>query len=148
MLKVVSLFSGCGGCDQGLVGGFYYNQTYYDRLPFEIVYALDIDQKALNTHKLNFECKNVICGNICDIPSEQIPDHDVLVGGFPCQSFSTVNPTKDPFDDRANLYKQMVRIAKDKQPKVIIAENVKGLMTLHKGSIFMRVRNAFEDACS
>ena len=146
MLKVVSLFSGCGGCDQGLVGGFYYNQTYYGRLPFEIVYALDIDQKALNTHKLNFECKNVICGNICDIPSEQIPDHDVLVGGFPCQSFSTVNPTKDPFDDRANLYKQMVRIAKDKQPKVIIAENVKGLMTLHKGSIFMRVRNAFEDA--
>ena len=69
-----------------------------------------------------------------------------MVGGFPCQSFSTVNPTKDPFDDRANLYKQMVRIAKDKQPKVIIAENVKGLMTLHKGQIFKRVKEAFEDA--
>ena len=146
MLKVVSLFSGCGGCDQGLVGGFDYNQTHYDRLPFKIVYALDIDQKALNTHKLNFECDNMVCGNICDIPSEQIPDHDILVGGFPCQSFSTVNPTKDPFDDRANLYKQMVRIAKDKQPKVIIAENVKGLMTLHKGSIFKRVRESFEEA--
>ena len=75
-----------------------------------------------------------------------IPDHDVLVGGFPCQSFSTVNPTKDPFDDRANLYKQMVRIAKDKQPKVIIAENVKGLFTLHKGKIFQRVKEAFEEA--
>lgn len=146
MLKVVSLFSGCGGCDQGLIGGFDYNQKHYDRLPFEIVYALDIDQKALNTHKLNFECENVVCGDICDIPSEQIPDHDLLVGGFPCQSFSTVNPTKDPFDDRANLYKQMARIAKDKQPKVIIAENVKGLMTLHKGVIFKRVREAFEDA--
>ncbi len=146
MLKVVSLFSGCGGCDQGLLGGFVFNQIYYERLPFEIVYALDIDQKALNTHKLNFECANVVCGNICDIPSEQIPDHDVLVGGFPCQSFSTVNPTKDPFDDRANLYKQMVRIAKDKKPKVIIAENVKGLMTLHKGAIFKRVREAFEEA--
>ena len=146
MLKVVSLFSGCGGCDQGLIGGFDYNQKHYDRLPFEIVYALDIDQKALNTHKLNFECENVVCGDICDIPSEQIPDHDLLVGGFPCQSFSTVNPTKDPFDDRANLYKQMARIAKDKQPKVIIAENVKGLMTLHKGVMFKRVREAFEDA--
>lgn len=146
MLKVVSLFSGCGGCDQGLVGGFDYNQTHYECLPFEIVYALDIDQKALNTHKLNIECENVVCGNICDIPSGQIPEHDVLVGGFPCQSFSTVNPTKDPFDDRANLYKQMVRIAKDKQPKVIIAENVKGLMTLHKGAIFKKVREAFEDA--
>ena len=115
-------------------------------MPFELVYASDIDQKALNTHRLNFDCGQVVCGNICDIPSEEIPNHDVLVGGFPCQSFSTVNPTKDPFDDRANLYKQMVRIAKDKQPKVIIAENVKGLMTLHKGEIFRRVREAFEDA--
>ena len=53
---------------------------------------------------------------------------------------------EDPFDDRANLYKQMVRIAKDKQPKVIIAENVKGLMTLHKGQIFQKVKTAFEEA--
>lgn len=146
MLKVVSLFSGCGGCDQGIIGDFDFNNHHYDRLPFELIYASDIDQKALNTHKLNFDCEQVVCGNICDIPSEEIPDHDVLVGGFPCQSFSTVNPTKDPFDDRANLYKQMVRIAKDKQPKVVIAENVKGLMTLHKGEIFKRVREAFEDA--
>lgn len=146
MQRVVSLFSGCGGCDLGLIGGFDFNQTHYDRLPFEIIYALDIDQKALNTHELNFKCENLVCGNICDIPSKDIPDHDVLVGGFPCQSFSTVNPTKNPFDDRANLYKQMVRIAKDKQPKVIIAENVKGLMTLHKGTIFKQVREAFEDA--
>lgn len=146
MYRVVSLFSGCGGCDQGIVGGFTFNNREYDRLPFELVYASDIDQKALNTHKLNFECPNIVCGDICEIPSDQIPDHDVLIGGFPCQSFSTVNPTKDPFDDRANLYKQMVRIAKDKQPMAFIAENVKGLMTLHNGSIFKRVREAFEDA--
>ena len=140
------MFSGCGGCDQGIVGGFTFNNREYDRLPFELVYASDIDQKALNTHKLNFECPNIVCGDICEIPSDQIPDHDILIGGFPCQSFSTVNPTKDPFDDRANLYKQMVRIAKDKQPMAFIAENVKGLMTLHNGSIFKRVREAFEDA--
>ena len=146
MYKVVSLFTGCGGCDQGLVGGFVFNQLEYTKLPFELVYALDIDQKALDTHRLNFSCGNLVCGDICDIPSTKIPEHDVLVGGFPCQSFSTVNPTKDPFDDRANLYKQMVRIAKDKQPKVFIAENVKGLLTLHKGQIFKRVCSAFEDA--
>lgn len=146
MYKVVSLFAGCGGCDQGIIGDFKFNGQHYDKLPFKLVYALDIDQKALNTHKLNFEGAEVVCGDICDIPSEQIPDHDVLVGGFPCQSFSTVNPTKDPFDDRANLYKQMVRIAKEKQPKVVIAENVKGLMTLHKGQIFKSVKEAFEDA--
>lgn len=146
MWKVVSLFAGCGGCDLGLVGNFTFNNVHYDKLPFELIYALDIDQKALDTHEKNFECAKVVCGDICDIDSDQIPNHDILVGGFPCQSFSTVNPTKDPFDDRANLYKQMARIVKDKQPKVFIAENVKGLMTLHKGAIFNRVRDAFEDA--
>ena len=146
MYNAVSLFSGCGGCDQGLLGDFTFNNEYYSRLPFNLSFASDIDQKALNTHKLNFSCSNVVCGDICNIPSEEIPDHDILIGGFPCQSFSTANPTKDPFDDRANLYKQMVRIAADKQPKVIIAENVKGLMTLHKGQIFKRVRESFEEA--
>lgn len=146
MYKVVSLFSGCGGADCGLLGGFEFNKKQYKKLPFKLVYATDIDPKALATHKLNFKCDNVICGDICDTPSSSIPDHDILVGGFPCQSFSTVNPTKDPFDDRANLYKQMVRVAKDKQPKVCIAENVKGLMTLHNGAIFQKIKKAFEDA--
>lgn len=146
MYKVVSLFSGCGGCDLGILGDFTFNGKYYKKLPFELIYAVDVDQKALNTHKLNFKCDNVVCDDICNISSDAIPEHDILIGGFPCQSFSTVNPTKDPFDDRANLYKQMVRIAKDKQPKVFIAENVKGFMTLHKGQIFKRVREAFEDA--
>ena len=82
MYRVVSLFSGCGGCDQGIVGGFTFNNREYDRLPFELVYASDIDQKALNTHKLNFECPNIVCGDICEIPSDQIPDHDILIGGF------------------------------------------------------------------
>lgn len=146
MYKVVSLFSGCGGADQGLVGDFIFNQKKYENLPFELVYALDIDQKALNTHKLNFKCNKVVCGDICEISSADIPEHDVLVGGFPCQSFSTVNPNKDPFDDRANLYKQMVRIVKDKKPKIFIAENVKGFMTLHKGMIFKEVLAEFEGA--
>ena len=146
MWTVASLFSGCGGCDLGITGGFSFNNKRYKKLPFELIYASDIDIKALNTHGLNFKCGNIVCEDICDVPSNEIPDHDVLIGGFPCQSFSTVNPTKDPFDDRANLYKQMARIAHDKQPKVIIAENVKGFMTLHKGSIFNRVCKSFEDA--
>lgn len=146
MFKVVSLFSGCGGCDQGIIGDFIFNGFNYHRLPYDVVFASDIDKKALDTHKLNFVCCNVLCGDICDVPSSAIPNHDVLIGGFPCQSFSTVNPTKDPFDDRANLYKQMVRIVNDKQPKAFIAENVKGLLTLHNGTIFKKVREAFEEA--
>lgn len=146
MYKVVSLFSGCGGADQGIIGDFLFNNKHYDRLPYKLIYATDIDQKALNSHIINFECENVVCKDICETKSEDIPECDIVVGGFPCQSFSTVNPTKDPFDDRANLYKQMVRVVNDKKPKIFIAENVKGLMTLHKGTIFKRVVKAFEDA--
>jgi len=145
MYKVVSLFSGCGGADLGTIGGFIFNHHKYKKLPFELVYATDIDERALNTHRLNFQCQNVQCKDICETQSEEIPECDIVVGGFPCQSFSTVNPTKNPFDDRANLYKQMVRVVSDKQPKIFIAENVKGFMTLHKGTIFKKVISAFEN---
>ncbi|WP_319468423.1 DNA cytosine methyltransferase [uncultured Trichococcus sp.] len=146
MYKAVSLFCGAGGADVGIRGDFEFNNKYYAKLPIEIVYGIDIDQKAINTYTHNFDSHEVVCGDICEVPSSSIPDHDILVGGFPCQSFSTVNPTKDPFDDRANLYKQMVRIAKDKQPKFVVAENVKGFMTLHKGKIFEKVKSEFADA--
>ncbi len=146
MYKVASLFCGCGGADVGILGGFIFNKKRYKKLPCKLVYALDIDQKAINTHKENLKCTKVVCGDICEIDSSDIPEHDILVGGFPCQSFSTVNPTKNPFDDRANLYKQMVRIAKEKQPKVFVAENVKGFMTLHKGAIFKKVISDFNEA--
>jgi DNA (cytosine-5)-methyltransferase 1 len=145
MYKVVSLFCGCGGADLGLLGGFTYNNQSYEKLPFEIIYAADIDTKAVATYKKNFSGGVVVCADIKDLKTESIPACDILVGGFPCQSFSTVNPTKNPFDDRAQLYIEMVRIAKEKQPKIIIAENVKGFKTLHGGSIFNTVVSAFEE---
>ncbi len=144
MYDVVSLFCGCGGVDLGTIGGFTFNKREYARHPCRLVYACDIDKKAVDSHKLNFGEENAVCADVCELESNQIPDCDILTGGFPCQSFSTVNPTKDPFDDRANLYKQMVRIVKDKQPKVFVAENVKGMLTLYKGEIFKKIVSAFE----
>ena len=146
MNKVVSLFCGCGGVDLGTIGGFQFNKKTYEKHPCELVYACDIDQKAVDSHKLNFDTGKTVCADICEVDAKDIPDCDILTGGFPCQSFSTVNPTKDPFDDRANLYKQMVRVVQEKKPKVFVAENVKGMMTLHKGEIFKRVLSAFETA--
>ena len=67
-----------------------------------------------------------------------------MIGGFPCQSFSTVNPTKDTNDARANLYKQIVRFLETKKPKYFICENVKGLLTLQKGGIIKKISNEFE----
>lgn len=143
MYKVVSLFSGCGGADLGMSGDFIYNNKYYEKLPFDFTFACDIDSKALNTYSRNLKADRIVCDDVCNIENSFIPNHDVLVGGFPCQSFSTVNPTKNPFDDRAKLYKQMLRIAKAKMPKVVIGENVKGLMTLHKGEILKKICSDF-----
>lgn len=146
MYDVVSLFCGCGGVDLGTIGGFNFNKKAYAKHPCKLVYACDIDPKAIDSHRLNFQTGRTECTDICEVKADDIPSCDIITGGFPCQSFSTVNPTKDPFDDRANLYQQMVRLIKEKQPKVFIAENVKGMMTLHKGDIFKKVVGTFEQS--
>lgn len=98
---------------------------------------------AVETYNANFE-HPAICDDIKNVAINQLEDFDLLVGGFPCQSFSTVNPNKDTNDDRANLYKELVKILKTKQPKYFIAENVKGLMTLQKGEILKKVVDEFK----
>lgn len=140
--KVASLFCGCGGSDLGLLGGFDYLGKQYKKLDYEIVYALDFDKWAVDTYNKNFEHK-AVHADICSVDFSEIPDVDVMIGGFPCQSFSTVNPTKNTNDDRANLYKQIVRFLEVKQPKYFICENVKGIMTLQKGAIIAKILDEF-----
>lgn len=142
-IKVASFFCGCGGSDLGIIGGFKFLNKTYTKLPFEINYALDFDKYAVETYNANFK-HPAICDDIKNINIENIGEFDLLIGGFPCQSFSTVNPNKDTNDDRANLYKQLVKILKTKQPKYFIAENVKGLMTLQKGTILKKVVDEFK----
>lgn len=142
-MKVASLFCGCGGSDLGIVGGFSFLGKEYGNLGFEIVYAIDFDEKAIKTYNANFQHK-AVCGDVKEADYSKIGDIDLLVGGFPCQSFSTVNPTKDTNDDRANLYKEIVRFLKEKQPKYFICENVKGLMTLQKGALINKILSEFE----
>ena len=142
-MKVASLFCGCGGSDLGIIGGFSFLGIEYKKLNFDIVYSIDFDEKAVETYNANFSHK-AVCGDVCNADFSNIGDIDVLVGGFPCQSFSTVNPTKDTNDNRANLYKQIVRFLKEKNPKYFICENVKGLMTLKNGSIINKIKCEFE----
>ena len=142
-IKVASFFCGCGGSDLGIIGNFNFLNQNYPALPFDINYALDFDKYAVETYNANFE-HPAICDDIKNVDINQLEDFDLLVGGFPCQSFSTVNPNKDTNDDRANLYKELVKILKTKQPKYFIAENVKGLMTLQKGEILKKVVDEFK----
>jgi DNA (cytosine-5)-methyltransferase 1 len=141
-IKVASLFCGCGGSDLGMIGGFTFLNKKYKKLAFDIVYAVDFDKWAVDTYNQNFTHK-AVCADVVNEDFTTIPDVDVMIGGFPCQSFSTVNPTKDTNDDRANLYKQIVRFLHIKRPKYFICENVKGLMTLQKGAIIKKITEEF-----
>ena len=133
-MRVVSLFAGCGGADLGIIGGFEYLEKKYAKNGMTIVHASDIDKKAVATYNLNFSHK----AEVADVRSISLKGQkvDLIVGGFPCQSFSSVNPSKDPTDSRAQLFNDMLRIVKETKPKFVIAENVKGFYRLHGGIYF------------
>lgn len=145
-LKVASLFCGCGGTDVGLVGGFDFLGKHYNSNDMEIVYANDIDDNACNIFRENF---GITPDNrdIREVKTEEIPEFDILTGGFPCQSFSIVaqNPKRlGVKDEKGKLFFEMCRILKERQPKCFVAENVKGILTANKRSAFPLILKEFE----
>lgn len=125
--KLLTLFCGCGGLDLGFVGDFDYLGKHYNKNQVEIVYASDINESACKTYNANFEHK-CVCKDICEEIPENLPDCDIVIGGFPCQDFSLAGNRKGFAVDRGVLYKQMLKIVKEKKPKIFVAENVKGIM--------------------
>ena len=147
-LKVASLFCGCGGTDVGLLGDFDFLGKHYESNGMEIVYANDIDDNACNIFKENF---GITPDNrdIREVKSEEIPEFDILTGGFPCQSFSIIaqNPKRlGVKDERGKLFFEMCRILRERQPKCFIAENVKGILTANKKSAFPLIMKEFEES--
>ena len=132
--RVVSLFSGAGGLDLG-----------FKKAGFKIVWANDFDKDAVATYKENIG-KECVCGDISEIDSANIPECDVIVGGFPCQGFSMANTKRNVLDERNKLYLQYIRILKDKKPKFFVAENVKGILSLGHGAIIQAIINDFSEA--
>ena len=130
---VVSLFAGAGGMDLG-----------FQKAGFEIIWANDFDKDSVDTYKKNFG-NHIVLGDIKDIPSSDIPNNpDVVIGGFPCQGFSINNKKRSMDDERNHLYKEMLRIIKDKKPKYFVAENVKGILSLEKGEVIKLIVNDFK----
>lgn len=147
-LKVASLFCGCGGTDIGILGDFDYLGKHYNSNNTEIVYANDIEQSACDLFEANFGIRPD-SRDIRQVKSEEIPDFDILTGGFPCQSFSIVaqNPKRLGIkDEKGMLFFEMCRILRDRQPKCFIAENVKGIMTANKHEAFPLIIKEFEDS--
>ncbi|TGE80055.1 DNA cytosine methyltransferase [Weissella confusa] len=130
--SVDAFFAGVGGIELG------FEQTG----EFSVVYANEFDKNARETYILNHPDTHFDNRDIHDIDSSDIPDPDIMVGGFPCQAFSIAGYRKGFEDERGDLFFEMLRLVKDKQPKVVFIENVKNLVTHDKGNTFKVIREA------
>ncbi|WP_200812483.1 DNA cytosine methyltransferase [Roseisalinus antarcticus] len=125
--SIVSLFSGCGGMDLGLMGGFEVLGKPYARRPFEVVWANDLNPYACLTyaHNLGHAIRQ---GDIWDHMATLPESCDVVVGGFPCQDISINGKRAGVAGARSGLYRAMVEAVRRLKPKVFVAENVRGLL--------------------
>ena len=123
--KVGSLFSGIGGIDLA-----------FENAKAKIVWANEINKYACITYKLNFEKTNLFEGDIQNLNAKDLPDVDIITAGFPCQSFSSVGLGGGFNDPRGNLFFEIGRIAKEKNPRVLLLENVANLVKHDNGKTF------------
>lgn len=130
--KTVSLFSGIGGFDLG-----------FSNAGFDIVWANDFDKYACETFKANIS-ENIVCGDINDCLDE-IPEHDILIGGFPCQPFSTLGKLKGFDDERGTLFFTIKQIINKHHPKVVVLENVKNILNHNNGETFNRIKEELKE---
>jgi modification methylase bsp6I len=131
MLKCASFFAGVGGIDLG-----------FKQAGFDIVFANEFDPNACKTFQANFKTK-LDSRSIIDLPTQDIPDFDVMIAGFPCQAFSIAGK-RQGFNDkgRGDLFFELERIFKAKKPKIIFLENVKNLVSHDKGRTFEIIKQS------
>ena len=134
-MKVISLFSGCGGLDLG-----------FERAGFNISVANEYDKTIWETFKINHPNTKLIEGDIRNITEEDFPDNiDGIIGGPPCQSWSEAGALRGIEDARGQLFYEYIRILKDKQPKFFLAENVSGMLANRHSEAVKNILNMFDE---
>lgn len=135
-LKVADIFCGAGGLSYGFAKNDFFN----------IIFANDIDKDALNSYAKNHESTQILHKDITKITQSELEKYgkiDILLGGPPCQSYSTLG--KRRMDERAHLFEDYARILGILKPKMFIFENVVGLLSMQKKTLFRRICAIFED---
>ena len=132
--KLISLFSGCGGMD-----------LPFKMAGFEVVWAIDSNKYACETFKNNIS--RVITHNSIEKINikQEVPDADLIIGGFPCQDFSLIWKRYGLDVERGNLYTYFREFVKQKQPKAFVAENVKGLLSANNHQAIKQIIQDFEN---
>lgn len=135
-------YGGPEGLDGGTAESQQYSNGSADR-QFTCVYSNEWDKYANSVYRKHYgECDN---RDIRTVPSSDIPDHDLLVGGFPCQAFSVAGKRAGFDDTRGTLFFEIARILRDKRPRYFILENVKGLLSHDSGKTFQTILRVLSD---
>ena len=134
-MKIISLFSGCGGLDLG-----------FERAGFDIPIANEYDPTIWETYKINHPSTRLIEGDIRNINESDFPDDvDGIIGGPPCQSWSEAGSLRGINDSRGKLFYDYIRILKSKQPKFFLAENVSGMLADRHSEAVRNIIEMFKD---
>lgn len=142
-LTFIDLFAGIGG----------FHRAFHD-CGAECVFVSEWDEAARKTYKANYEKvspkifeneEKLFVGDITKVKAKDIPDFDILTGGFPCQPFSQAGLKRGFNEARGTLFFDVARIIKEKQPKAFFLENVRGLLTHDGGKTFSTIKRIIEE---
>ena len=151
--KIFSTFTGAGGLDIGFHGDFDFLGKYFPKLPFSTEYALEYNKDAINSLEKNkkyFTNTKLLHKDITENIEKELlkykpKEYDIFLGGFPCVTFSVVGKQEGLKNDKdGQLYESFAKYVEQLQPKVFIAENVKGILSANKGEAVKIIKKRFE----
>lgn len=131
-MKVAGFFAGVGGIELG-----------FKRAGFDTIWSNEIDEKAAITFRSNHS-NELVVKDIYKIDVSDIPDTDIIVGGFPCQAFSIAGYRKGFEDERGEIFFRLAKIIRVKSPRIIFIENVKNLISHDKGNTYKVIAETLE----
>lgn len=134
-MKIVSLFAGAGGLDRG-----------FEDAGFKTIWANEYDKDIWETYEKNFPDTILDRHSIRDVPSNEVPDCDGIIGGPPCQSWSEAGTLRGIKDEKGQLFYEFIRILRDKKPKFFLAENVSGMLAQRHSEALKNIKKLFSES--
>lgn len=144
--SVVSYFCGCGGLDLGFRGGFNYHNKRYKKLPFNILKAYDNEPRCIETYNDYFGANHAVEKDLSTADPKDMPKADILIGGFPCQEFSSCGPLGGLESERGQLYKTMIAYMEEHKPLMVVGENVINLERMEDGEVLKTITSDLKKA--
>lgn len=134
-MKIVSFFAGAGGLDLG-----------FQKAGFDVIWANEYDKEIWETYEKNHPHTILDKRSIVDIPADEVPECDGIIGGPPCQSWSEAGSLRGINDKRGRLFFDFIRILEAKQPKFFLAENVSGMLLGRHSEALKNIKELFRNA--